>query len=422
MNSVKTKAAKPKGLVIFDVEGVLMPKRRYIPFEVARRLGFLKFLKIIFFGFLYEVGLLPLRTALEQVYKCLEGYTLDELRYYYNKMPKLPSSEKVFQHLRKNGWKTALISSGLPNVFVQELATKLKADYAYGLELKAVDGRFTGEIKGYVIRKNGKATALKEILHREHISTQNCVLVADDRNNLQMFRYAGLKIGYNPDFMLSAKSDHVVTGELSRILPIISRTELEKSKGTLAKNDILRSAIHLTGFTIPFICTYFLNRYLTALLILLVTLIYAISELARITGTRFPVFTSITEWASVKLELYEFATAPIFYAFGMILSLLLFPPSVGYASIATLTLGDGFASLLGKKFGKTRYPFNKAKALEGSLFGLTFAFLGATLFLDPVRAFIAAITGMLTECLPLPINDNLVVPLASGFILSMTFI
>jgi len=410
---------KPRGLVVFDVEGVLLPKRRYIPFEATKKLGFLKFLKTIFLGFLYEIGLLSLETALRRIYKYFEGYTTEELHYYFEKIPLLPGSDEVFEYLHKNGWKTALISSGLPNFCIQELATKLKADYAFGLKMETVKGKFTGKIEGYAIKKNGKAVLLQEILNREKLDSKNCILVADDRNNIQMFAYANLKIGYNPDFMLSAKSDYVVTGNLTNILPIITNTIREEHKQTLSRNQILRLAIHMSGFTIPFMCTYFLNHYLIAILISIVTSLYIISELARMMRITFPLLTSITTRAAVKLELYEFTTDPIFYAFGIILSLIIFPPQFAYASIAILTLGDGAASLFGKKLGKTPYPFNKAKNLEGSIFGFIFALSGAVFFIDPIRAFIAAMAGMLAECLPMPLNDNLTIPLTAGSILMM---
>ncbi len=419
MDNAETVVTKPKGLVVFDVEGVLYPKRRFIPFEATRKLGLLKFLKTIFLGFLYEIGLLSLEAALKRIYKCFEGYTIEELRYCYEKIPLLPGSDAVFKYLHENGWKTALISAGIPNSFIQELAIKLKADYAFGLKMKAVKGKFTGEIEGDVIQENGKAVILKEILNRENLDSQNCILVADDRNNLQMFAYANLKIGYNPDFVLSAKSDYVVTGSLTNILPIITKRKREECKQTLSRNQILRLAIHMSGFAIPFVCTYFLDRYLAAILIFIVTSVYVISELARMVRITFPIFTSITTGAAVKLELYEFTTAPIFYAFGIMLSLIIFPPQFAYTSIAILTLGDGAASLFGKKFGKTRIPFNKAKNLEGSFFGLIFAFLGAVFFVDPIRVFIGAVAGMFVECLPMPISDNLTIPLTVGSILMM---
>ena len=420
---MKTEASeqKPKGLVVFDVEGVLLPKRRYIPFEATRKLGFLKFLKIIFYGLLYEIGLSSLEISLKRIYKCLKGCTVEELRSYFEKVPLLPDSEKVLSFLHTHGWRTALVSSGLPKVFIQELAAKLRADYAFGLELKVVDGKFTGEVEGTVMKKNGKAVILKKILRDENIPSQNCVLVADDRNNLQMFEHAGLRIGYNPDFMLSAKSDYVVTGRLSKILPIITDNKTERNKRTLSKSEILRETIHVSGFAVPFICTYVLNPYLAVFLIFVVTLLYGMSELARIMEITFPIFTSITSHAAVRLEPYEFVTAPIFYAFGIMLSIIIFPPQIGYASIAVLTLGDGFASLFGK-LGRKQFSFNKTKHLEGSLFGFIFAFLGAVCFVNPISALIGATVGMLVECLPSPISDNLTVPLISGAAMMLSLI
>jgi dolichol kinase len=71
------------------------------------------------------------------------------------------------------------------------------------------------------------------------------------------------------------------------------------------------------------------------------------------------------------------------------------------------------------KFGRTRIPYNKGKNLEGTLFGFLFGFLGAMIFVDPVRALIAATVAMLVESLPSPINDNLTIPLASGLVLAL---
>ncbi|MFX0211371.1 MAG: diacylglycerol/polyprenol kinase family protein, partial [Candidatus Hodarchaeota archaeon] len=139
----------------------------------------------------------------------------------------------------------------------------------------------------------------------------------------------------------------------------------------------------------------------------------------RLRGINFPVLSTITWRAANKPELYEFTTAPIFFALGIAFSLIFFPKSISYASITILTLGDGFANILGRKFGRITFPFNKGKRVEGSIFGFLFAYIGAMLFVDPVKAFVGAAVGMLIECLPSPINDNLTVPLISGLVLTL---
>jgi len=406
-------------LVVFDVEGVLIPKRRYLLFETVRKLGLWSFIKIIVMGVLYEIGSVPLESTLRRIFVMLKGLTVDEVFQLYRRIPLIPSAEEVFKRLNAAGYKTALISSGLPTLFVEDLATRLNASYAFGLELEIVDGRLTGVIGGDVLKSGGKAMVLKRILEKEGLSPQNCVVVADDRNNLPMFPLCALRVGYNPDFILSVKSNFVVKDDLLEILPIITGNALQISNPAISRSERIRETIHIGSFLLPFVCIYLLESNLVSSLILILTFLYIISEVARLLGTNFPVLSTITWRAANKPELHEFATAPIFFALGIVFSLVFFPASASYASIAILTLGDGFANILGRKFGSVPLSFNKGKNLEGSILGFLFASVGAMIFVDPVRAFMAATTGMLIESLPLPISDNLAIPLASGLVLTL---
>jgi dolichol kinase len=182
----------------------------------------------------------------------------------------------------------------------------------------------------------------------------------------------------------------------------------------VSTGNVIREAIHTSGLLIPFICIYLLNNLTVATLLITAALIYSASELLRIYGTNIPVISKITLWAADRSELQEFNTAPIFHALGIALTLLIFPTRIGYAAIAVLTLGDSSASILGKRFGKTKIPFNRGKSVEGSMIGLVFAFLGSLLFVDPVTAIVGAAAGLLIEALPLPLDDNLLIPLAAG--------
>lgn len=403
-------------LIVLDIEGVLLPKRRYLLFEVTRKLSLLEFAHIIFIGGLYEIGLLSLESALKRIFRVLRKLTIDDLFEFYKEIPLMPGVEEVFTELNKLGYRTALISSGLPTFLVEDLATRLKADYAFGLKLEVVNGHLTGEISGDVLRPKGKAVVLKRIMEKDSLSPKDCVVVADDRNNLPMFPLCRLSIGYNPDFILSRKSNFVVNGDLTGILPVI-KDGLRQAPSLPSRRDILRETIHIGSFLVLFVCQYFLNRLWVSLLILTVTLLYAVSELARLRGINVPIFSTITWKATVKPELYEFATAPIFFAIGIALSLIFFPAPISYASVAILTLGDGFATVLGKILGRNVLPFNKGKTVEGSIFGFLFAFLGAMFFVDPIAALIGALIGMVIECLPLPISDNVTIPMVSGLVL-----
>ncbi len=414
-----TTKPKHKRLIVFDIEGVLIPKRRYLLFEAARKLGTLGFLKILLYGTLYETGLIPLGSALKKIFKLLKGFKINDLFQLYKKVPLMPNAKELFKKLKETGHTTALISSGLPTPFIQHLATTLKADYAFGLELETVNGRLTGKIWGDVIKPDGKALVLKKILQDTNLSPKDCTIIVDDRNNLPMFPLSNIKVGYNPDFLVSAKSDFVIKGDLTEMLPILTEDTPKKPRSTLSKNEMLRETIHIGSFSIPFVCMYLLDPQIVSFIILLITVLYITSEFLRIRGINLPITSTITWKTAIKPELYEIATAPVFFALGIILSLMLFDPPISYVLVAILTLGDGFATIFGKTLGRTVLPFNKGKTVEGSAFGFIFAFLGALLFVNPTKALISAAIGILVELLPLPIDDNLTIPLTTGLALTL---
>lgn len=407
---------KPR-LIVFDVEGVLIPKRRYLLFEASRRLSIMSFVRMLWAGFLYEAGLTPLETALRKIYKQLRGLALNDLFQLYKKIPFIPSVKEVFIQLKEADCKTALISSGLPQSFVEDLASQLGCDYAFGLDLEVAEGRLTGRIGGDVIEPNGKAHVLQKIQEKEGLPPEDCALVADDRNNLPMFSLCSLRIGYNPDFLLAYKSDAVIRGDFKEVIPLLGGKAA--TSHSVSDRELLREAIHMAGFLVPVTASFLdLNSLFVAVLILVVTLLYTMSELARMIGVNVPFISTVTWRAAVQPEIYEFVTSPIFFALGITLALLIFLPPTSYASIAVFTLGDSFATLSGRKLGKHVFPYNKGKKIEGTMFGFLLASLGAFVFtLSPLKALAGAAVGMFVESLPAPINDNLTIPLASGLTL-----
>jgi dolichol kinase len=253
-------------------------------------------------------------------------------------------------------------------------------------------------------------------LAAEGLKLEDCVVVADDRNNSCIFLSGMQKIGYNPDFVLRVKADKVVTGKLSGILPIIYGNPRKRSLPS--KNELIRETIHALGFFVP-VLAGFIGIYPVALMICVVSALYFISELSRMNRKNLPVISAITRNAAAPAELYEFAAAPLYFAIGILITLVLFPAPVNGAAIAIFTLGDSTASLFGGLISKKPLPFNKGKTLEGSLAGFFFAFLAASFFVSPVLALIGAAVAMIVESLPLPVNDNILVPLCTGLTLML---
>ena len=401
--------------MVFDVEGVLIPRNRFL-FEVGRSLGALPLLKILFFGFLYETGLLPLKKALKHLFMVARGAKLHLLLTTLEKLPLMPDTKQVFTALKSQGCKTALISSGLPTVLVEKIAVSLGADYAVGAEIGVENGALTGEIWGDVTERNGKMLALKKILRAEGLNLGDCAAVADDRNNACIFQREMRRIGYNPDFVMRVKADTVVTGRLTKILPALDGKRKPRILPT--GNDFFRETIHASGFLVPVIAAL-VGVPLVALMISAVVAVYAASEFLRARGINMPLISDVTRCAASQSELSEFALAPIYFALGILLTLLLLPFPANSAAIAIFALGDSAASLVGGAFSGKPLPLNKAKTLEGSLAGLLFAFLAGSVFVAPWVALVGAAVAMLVESLPLPLNDNISIPLCTGLVLTL---
>ncbi|MGZ4850031.1 MAG: haloacid dehalogenase-like hydrolase [Candidatus Bathyarchaeia archaeon] len=404
---------KPR-LIVFDVEGVLIPKNRFL-FEVGKKLGFIKLINLLFYGFLYEAGVLKLESALTRAFRELRGVKPEELMLIFNKIASTAFLQTLCAQIKTRNCKIALISSGVPSDIVKNLAITVGADYAYGIEVETKDGRLTGKIWGDVIQPSGKLKILSQIITLEGVSLSDCIVVADDRNNRCMFMPGILKIGFNPDFFIRMKADKVVVGKLSQILPIIDGKMQKRSFPST--NDLVREDIHASGFFMPVIASFIGVPFVGAL-IFAIAMVYTASELWRLEGKEILLISAITRHAASQSELHGFAAAPLYFAAGVLSTLILFPAPASYAAVAMFCLGDSAASLFGGLIS-TSLPFNKGKTWEGSVGGFVFAFLGGLFFVSPIWALIGAAIAMTVEVLPLPINDNVLIPVITGAALTL---
>jgi len=209
----------------------------------------------------------------------------------------------------------------------------------------------------------------------------------------------------------------VVTGNISKILSIINGEP--KRRGKPSWNDVFRESIHASGIFIPVIAGA-VGVLSVAVSIILVLGVYATSEYLRTEGKKMPLINFITRKAASQNELYQIVLAPVYFAIGILITLVIFPAPASSAAIAIFALGDSTASIFGRYLAKTPLPFNKDKSLEGSVAGFFFAFLAGSFFVSPLVALVGAVIAMFIEYLPLPINDNLLIPVITG--LALTFL
>ena len=108
-----------------------------------------------------------------------------------------------------------------------------------------------------------------------------------------------------------------------------------------------------------------------------------------------------------------------FYILGSVcLTIALFSKPVAIAALAFIIVGDTFAALIGRKFG--RHKFGR-KSIEGSLGCLAGTVIVAFLTPDlPLQVgLLGAVAATIAEAMSFKIDDNVSVPLASGLIMSL---
>ncbi len=121
-------------------------------------------------------------------------------------------------------------------------------------------------------------------------------------------------------------------------------------------------------------------------------------------------------------ERHRVSGVPYFIA-AAFLVVLLFPRSIAVLSLLYLTLGDPAASLVGILYGHRSSRFSNGKSLIGALAGggvsflVSFPVLAAFGFHSNQQWILALIGGMtagIAEVLPLKLDDNFVIPVASA--------
>jgi dolichol kinase len=131
-------------------------------------------------------------------------------------------------------------------------------------------------------------------------------------------------------------------------------------------------------------------------------------------------FTQFSSFIRPNEEHKLTGTAP--YVLGIGFSLYAYTQPVASAAICFLAFGDVAATAIGERFGKTKIgdkslegtaAFIVAAALSGFLLSLLGVYLPAWVMV------LGALVAAGVELLTLPINDNLLIPLAAGGVMEL---
>ncbi len=412
-------------LIIFDVDGVIF-KSQYLVC-LSRSSGILNYIRTLYLCFLFSINLLNLRILLEKVYIRSKGLKEDKLWQVYDKVKMVNNAEKTIREINNMGHYVALISSGVPDILMKDLAEKLHADCGYGIDIKTNNGICTGEIEGPLSYSEGKTQVIESLLKTQNFTWDDVIVVGDDRNNLDIMELAKVSIGFNSYYPVRKRAKYLADGnDLRKVLEFIKiedgptfdelSADLKHELTSLWSQEFRRKGVHACSLFIPLVAG--VNYLLTLVLLVATTIMYAASEWARLNGTRFPVLSSITVLCVRSSERRRFAIAPVTLALGVVLSLVLFPTTIACVTIAILACADSIATIVGKFYGKIRIPYNPKKSFEGTAAFFITAFICAVVYVPVKTALIVSLVSCIIESLPVK-HDNITIPLGTGLFLGL---
>lgn len=415
---------KPKKIIIMDVDGVLF-KGQFL-LHAARYLGKLTHVRTSLLCVLFNMGKLSIEEMLSAAYSRFKGVTLEQAEKIYKNIPLIHHAKQTIEILRDHGYYVVLISSGVPDMFVKDLATRLSANDGHGVQIGVHDLQLTGEVCGPLTEPQGKRRLVEELLHKNNLTWQETIVLVDDCNNLDIMQKAGISIGVNAHYAVRRQANYLIdSGNLAEVIDILDVADADTYKALFAGmrkqmtyswlQEIRRKALHVLVACMPFFPTGFYPVMFTVIVLLMTA--YAISECFRINGYSFPLLGGITRSSIRKAEERGFAFGPITLVSGASLSLLFFPLIISSTVIWMVAFADAVATIVGRSIGNHRIPYNVKKSIEGSLAAWLVAFLCGCVYLPLFPALISGLFASLIESLQLRSLDNLFVPIGTGILL-----
>ncbi len=184
---------------------------------------------------------------------------------------------------------------------------------------------------------------------------------------------------------------------------------------SISAAELGRKAIHLTALVIP-LGGYFSPLELTRWILFSVTVVALMAEYLRLSHQGVASVFERIFGSMLKHRERRFLTGSSYLLVSATACFFLFPRIIAVAALSFLILGDTAAALVGRRWGRKNLF---GKSLAGSLACLLACLLVGLLLpgLPRQTGVIGALGATLFELLPLRLDDNLIVPLASGLLM-----
>ena len=159
----------------------------------------------------------------EVVIKLWEGKDAKPYFELINSIEYLPGVSKVFQHLKKQDWITAIISASSIDV-ARRVQHDYGVDHLFANELIIKDGKVSGEFIWPIgAGKHKKAEIIRHLCKDLGIKTKEVIYIGDSETDIEAFKEVGLSIAFNSQSeALKKVATHVIeSNNLADVLPYL---------------------------------------------------------------------------------------------------------------------------------------------------------------------------------------------------------
>lgn len=188
-------------------------------------------------------------------------------------------------------------------------------------------------------------------------------------------------------------------------------------------HEVWRKATHMGALVIPG-GYYFLQLSRTDMLSIMIPIAVTmlLIDISRL--RQWPFWNSFAKKIIGPLirhhEMEGDFTGASYILISTCLTVALFEKPIAIAALVFIIVGDTFAAIIGRRYGRRRFRPNKT--LEGSLACVAGTLIAAMLLPDIALsvAMVGAVIAAVVEAFPLGVDDNISVPLVSGLIMTLT--
>ena len=186
----------------------------------------------------------------------------------------------------------------------------------------------------------------------------------------------------------------------------------------LQNNELIRKAIHLSSSIIPLSYWFLADRHFTLRIVIFLALGFLTADYLRLkSGAIEKVFMRMFGSALRHHEKKNLTGATYVFT-GSVVAIFLFPKEIAVPALLILSISDTLAALIGIPFGKHKFL---KKSVEGSTAFFISTLIILSIFFPEVIVINILIAAMVTlaEAYPMNLDDNFLIPIMSGILLSL---